>query len=321
VKWTTANTFYVYVNGTPYGPYTIADPITSWAGGTMWLGSGSSNSYPNALYDDLRISSRARTDQEILDAYNSNQPLQTDKDTTYKLDMDGDIYIYDNSFSLIDTIALNNATRNIRASFYDTSNLWVLAKGDTFVELLKLDSLGNVLITYSYSDDFINCESMEYYNNYGYGILSSGKVYSIDLATGIKSELVDFARNNCSALSYNNNFWFYSDQRLFQGDSYGNILSSTRFESYKIKDATFDSTNNTMYILQNNPRARIYSLSLNNVRYKLDLLNNEIKNNLIQFKDEYGIIYNALVLKTNITEIPIGNEDKRIEIQLEIKII
>lgn len=42
--------------------------------------------YTNALIDDLRISSRARTDEEILAAYQSGKPLSVDKYTTYKLD-------------------------------------------------------------------------------------------------------------------------------------------------------------------------------------------------------------------------------------------
>lgn len=46
----------------------------------------------DALYDDLRISSRARTDQEIADAYNSNAPLPVDANTTCKLDFDGSLY-------------------------------------------------------------------------------------------------------------------------------------------------------------------------------------------------------------------------------------
>ncbi|MBC7340880.1 MAG: hypothetical protein H5U02_00240 [Clostridia bacterium] len=45
--------------------------------------------YWNGLIDDLRISSRARTDAEIADAYASNAPLPVDADTTLKLDFDG----------------------------------------------------------------------------------------------------------------------------------------------------------------------------------------------------------------------------------------
>jgi hypothetical protein len=45
----------------------------------------------NTLFDDLRISNRARSDDEILAAYQSGQPLPVDKWTTYKLGFDGNL--------------------------------------------------------------------------------------------------------------------------------------------------------------------------------------------------------------------------------------
>ena len=54
--------------------------------------SGSSNDCLNSLIDDLRISNRARTEEEILAAYQSNKPLQRDEDTTYLLTFNGSIY-------------------------------------------------------------------------------------------------------------------------------------------------------------------------------------------------------------------------------------
>jgi hypothetical protein len=45
----------------------------------------------NSLIDDLRISSRARTDEEIAAAYQSGQPLPVDEWTTYKLNFDGNL--------------------------------------------------------------------------------------------------------------------------------------------------------------------------------------------------------------------------------------
>jgi len=42
----------------------------------------------NSLIDDLRISNRARSDAEILAAYQSGKPLQRDEWTTYKADFD-----------------------------------------------------------------------------------------------------------------------------------------------------------------------------------------------------------------------------------------
>jgi hypothetical protein len=48
------------------------------------------NNY-GAIIDDIRISSRARTDEEIQAGYQSNAPLPVDKDTTYKLYFDGNL--------------------------------------------------------------------------------------------------------------------------------------------------------------------------------------------------------------------------------------
>jgi len=52
----------------------------------------------NGLIDDLRISSRARTDAEILAAYSSGVALAVDADTTYKFTADG--ILENTSFSL-----------------------------------------------------------------------------------------------------------------------------------------------------------------------------------------------------------------------------
>ncbi|MGI6221924.1 MAG: phage head spike fiber domain-containing protein [Coriobacteriales bacterium] len=45
----------------------------------------------NALYDDLRISSIARSDEEIKQAYENNQPLVWDEHTTYLMRFDGNL--------------------------------------------------------------------------------------------------------------------------------------------------------------------------------------------------------------------------------------
>jgi len=47
----------------------------------------------NALVDSVRISSRARTDEEILAAYQSGKPLLVDEWTTYRLDFDDKVRI------------------------------------------------------------------------------------------------------------------------------------------------------------------------------------------------------------------------------------
>jgi hypothetical protein len=51
----------------------------------------SNNYFWDGIIDDFRISSRARTDEEILAAYQSNSPLPVDKYTTYKLNFDGNL--------------------------------------------------------------------------------------------------------------------------------------------------------------------------------------------------------------------------------------
>ena len=57
----------------------------------MALGGAAPSGGTNAFIDDLRISNRARTDQEIADAFASNQPLPVDASTTYLMRMDGNL--------------------------------------------------------------------------------------------------------------------------------------------------------------------------------------------------------------------------------------
>lgn len=53
---------------------------------------GSTPNQGNVIIDSFRISSRARTDEEILSSYLSNAPLPKDEDTTYLLSFNGSIY-------------------------------------------------------------------------------------------------------------------------------------------------------------------------------------------------------------------------------------
>jgi len=53
------------------------------------IGSWGNESYLNGLIDDLRISNRARTDEEIAAAYQSGQPMPIDEYTTYLLRFSG----------------------------------------------------------------------------------------------------------------------------------------------------------------------------------------------------------------------------------------
>lgn len=58
----------------------------------LYLGGGGSNSLRfNAMFSDLRISNRARTDAEIAAIGNSSSPLPVDADTTYKHNFDGSL--------------------------------------------------------------------------------------------------------------------------------------------------------------------------------------------------------------------------------------
>jgi len=80
----------VYINGV------LARKITGVNipnfGSVMAIGSRADNTrHCNTLIDDLRISNRARTDEEIAAAYQSNQPLPVDAWTTLKADFDGNL--------------------------------------------------------------------------------------------------------------------------------------------------------------------------------------------------------------------------------------
>lgn len=94
ISWTNGNNFRVYMDGVLIGgPYTIADPISSFAGGIAYFpgdGTGGTDikGTTNSLIDVLRISNKARTDAEIAAAYASGQPLPVDSNTTLKMDFD-----------------------------------------------------------------------------------------------------------------------------------------------------------------------------------------------------------------------------------------
>jgi len=68
-------------------------PITAISGAVLYIGSDNMQYHANILVDDLRVSSRARTDEEILAAYQSGKPLLADEWTTYKLDFDDKVRI------------------------------------------------------------------------------------------------------------------------------------------------------------------------------------------------------------------------------------
>jgi len=109
LRWQNGNTFYVFVNGVKYGPYVSSLPLTSIAGNIMSLGKlNASSGGSNALFDDLRISNRARTDEEILSAYQSNQPLPIDENTTYALRFDNSLKVGRGGYRLSKPIYLKS---------------------------------------------------------------------------------------------------------------------------------------------------------------------------------------------------------------------
>lgn len=82
----------LYVNGQLVASTAYS---TAWTlESTMAIGvqSRGASGWCNTLIDDLRISSRARTDQEIAAAYQSGQPLPVDEWTTYKACFDGNLW-------------------------------------------------------------------------------------------------------------------------------------------------------------------------------------------------------------------------------------
>ena len=74
------STFKFYRNGVLWGSRT---PTKLYAFTQIVFGAA------NWIIDDLRISNIARSDEEILAAYESNQPLPVDQYTTLKLGFDG----------------------------------------------------------------------------------------------------------------------------------------------------------------------------------------------------------------------------------------
>jgi len=78
-----------YVNGSLVGEASATWNVTE-AFTACYIGSSESGTVQaNSLIDDLRISSRARTDEEIAAAYASGQPLPIDEYTTYLLRFNG----------------------------------------------------------------------------------------------------------------------------------------------------------------------------------------------------------------------------------------
>jgi len=91
-KWS-ASEMALFIDGVKVG--SIANPSlpSSFADTVISIGCRPDSPYDNVntLIDDLRISNRARTDEEIAAAYQSGQPLPVDEWTTYKLGFDDNL--------------------------------------------------------------------------------------------------------------------------------------------------------------------------------------------------------------------------------------
>ena len=92
-KWS-ASEMALFIDGVKVG--SIANPSlpSSFADTVISIGCCPYDPYDNVntLIDDLRISSCARSDAEILETYQSGQPAVVDEWTTYKADFDGKIH-------------------------------------------------------------------------------------------------------------------------------------------------------------------------------------------------------------------------------------
>jgi len=91
-RWSN-NKMSLWIDGVMVG--SISNPVlpSRFADNKLYLGNmpNISMSAINTYIDDLRISSRARTDAEIQAAYRNNQSLPVDAWTTLKLDFNGDL--------------------------------------------------------------------------------------------------------------------------------------------------------------------------------------------------------------------------------------
>lgn len=90
-KWT-SNSASIYLNGQLEAQRSLTPNLIFSK--TFRIGCTHVNTeFLDSLIDDLRISSRARTDAEILSAYQSNQPLPIDENTTYALRFDNNLKV------------------------------------------------------------------------------------------------------------------------------------------------------------------------------------------------------------------------------------
>jgi len=105
-KWT-SNSASIYLNGQLEAQQSLTPNLIFSE--TFRIGcSHLKTEYLDSLIDDLRISNRARTDAEILSAYQSNQPLPIDENTTYALRFDNSLKVGRGGYRLSKPIYLKS---------------------------------------------------------------------------------------------------------------------------------------------------------------------------------------------------------------------
>ncbi len=90
IRWSAAR-FSLFIDGIEVAYATNHYLPTEFAS-VAYVGGEQSGNFLNTFHDSIRISSCARTDEEIIAAYQSNKPLQRDEHTTYLLSFNGSIY-------------------------------------------------------------------------------------------------------------------------------------------------------------------------------------------------------------------------------------
>jgi hypothetical protein len=164
-RWT-ATELALFVNGvkgtSATNPYR---PVSFFASASVGYWSGDDGTavayHLSSLIDDLRISSRARTDAEIAAAYQSGQPLPVDQYTTCKLNFDGTLRYKTGEFKVFHntpdvgyiawrdldicykglTYSILDGYTNKKFVWWDYDYPYVLQTTDTFPDSMTEDDL------------------------------------------------------------------------------------------------------------------------------------------------------------------------------------
>jgi hypothetical protein len=125
-------TFHFYINGTEIGSgQTIADPITSFSGATLYLGWRGGGGLLNGYLYNIRVSNKARSAAEVLDFYQNG--MKYDRFVTYMLpcnDLTADVpqALYDSyrkSYATVSGDAITAAASGVQVTrTEDTQTHW-----------------------------------------------------------------------------------------------------------------------------------------------------------------------------------------------------